>query len=720
VSLMPESSTVDVDIGGTFTDCFVRLPDGRGVSVKTPTTGYRLAVGFMRALDMAAGEFGMSTRDLLAQTGIIRYSTTVALNTLLQRTGPQLALITTEGFEDLAPLVGRGASWMDASTVHEIRNVARITKPRPLVTPERIVGVRERIDAFGNVVRPLDEEHFKSELRRLVDYGARGFVVSLMFSYLNPVHERRIRDLISEEYPEAYLGSMPTMLSSDVCPKRWEYTRTNTTLINAYLHQAMWEELAGMSDDLRTQGYAKSIMLVHNTGGMSEVYRTSALTTFNSGPVAGLIGAASVGRQLGYDNVLVADMGGTSFDIGLIEHGSTRFYNFRPTIDRFWVDQTMLQTRSIGAGGGSTAWLNEAIANRLEVGPHSAGSMPGPAALGLGGKEPTVTDADIVLGYINTERYHGGDMRLDRNLAVEAIRTRIAEPSGISVEEAAASIRRIVDAKMADILARETYLRGVDPREFVVFAYGGAGPTHCSGFGSSLGVSKVIVFPFSPIFCAWGASTMPIVHIYEHSRRIELLQPTTMKLTDDYEAFNEIVEELERKAVRDLRGEGFATEAAIFTLELDMKYGGQIHVHRATSPRLRLTSPDDVRAVAEEFEREYAEFYSPILVYPEGGLEIHNFTLRATIPTELSPLPTYPEATAAAQPTAHRDVYWTALQAFTSTPIYDEGAMQPGHQLEGPCIVEADYTSLVVDPGVTLDVDEHRNLILTLPTREIA
>ncbi|MBI2963855.1 MAG: hydantoinase/oxoprolinase family protein, partial [Deltaproteobacteria bacterium] len=228
-------ASVDVDIGGTFTDCFVRLPDGRMALCKTPTTGYRLAVGFMRALKAASAELGLDVERLLSLTETIRYSTTVAMNTLLQRTGPRLALLATEGFSDVLR-IGRGASWMDAAVLREIRNVARIQKAEPLVESDMVLAIRERVDCFGKVVRPLDEAHFLEGLRRLVDRGARGFVVSLLFSYVNPVHERRIRELIEAEFPEAYLGAMPIMLSCEVMPKRWEYTRTNTTLLNAYLH----------------------------------------------------------------------------------------------------------------------------------------------------------------------------------------------------------------------------------------------------------------------------------------------------------------------------------------------------------------------------------------------------------------------------------------------------------------------------------------------------
>ena len=707
-------ATIDVDIGGTFTDCFVRIGDGRMAAAKTPTTGYRLAVGFMRALKSAAGELGIGVEDLLSKTETIRYSTTVAMNTLLQRSGPRLALLATEGFHDVLR-IARGASWMDAAVLREIRNVARITKAEPLVDPEMILPVRERIDCFGKVVRPLDEAHFLDGLRTLADRGARGFVVSLLFSYINPVHERRLRELIESEFPEAYLGAMPIMLSSEVMPKRWEYTRTNTTLLNAYLHQSMWEELSGMADELRDAGYRRGIMMVHNTGGTAEVYRTSAVQTYNGGPVAGLIGGSALGKRLGFDNVLVTDMGGTSFDIGLVVKGSTRFYQFRPVIDRYWVDMSILETRSIGAGGGSIARVNESLANRLEVGPRGAGSMPGPACYGLGGAEPTVTDADVVLGYINPERYFGGKMRLKPELARKAIETKIAAPLGVSVEQAALRIKRTVDANMADVIARETYLRGFDPKDFILFAFGGAGPTHCVGYGGTLGMKRIVIFPFSAVFCAWGASTMPLAHIYEASRRIELLAAHSQAPTTAYAEFNEIVEQLEARARKDLAGEGYDVSQAVFGLELDMKYGGQIHIHRAASPLLRLRSERDVRDVYAAFEREYAAAFSPVNVFPAGGVEIHNFVLRAELAAPQWDLPR--QRLAGADPSAAkraaRMAVWDDPSRPVDTPIYDQAELRPGNRMVGPAVVEAPYTTIVVEPGYELEVDATSNLVIS-------
>ena len=360
-------ASIDVDIGGTFTDCFVAI-DGKTMFTKTPTTGYNLSVGFMRALKNAAGILEVSLDELLRSTGIIKYSTTIAMNTLLQRSGPKLGLITTEGFEGTV-VIGKAGRWEDGLSLHEARNMARVTKPEPPIPQEMTRGVKERIDSTGKVLRPLDEDDVLEKVQSLVNMGARGFVVSLLWSFANPDHEQKIKEIIETEYPDTYLGRVPVMLSSEVCPKAREYTRTVTVMLNAYLHQSMGEELSGMGDELRDYGYKKPLMMVHNTGGMAEVFRTSAVQTYNGGPVAGLIGGAYAGKLLGFDNVVVADMGGTSFDLGCIVAGSTRFYQFRPIIDRWWVDATMLETRSIGAGGGSIAWRNPAMGNRLEVGP---------------------------------------------------------------------------------------------------------------------------------------------------------------------------------------------------------------------------------------------------------------------------------------------------------------------------------------------------------------
>ena len=705
--------SLDVDIGGTFTDLFLSY-DGKTVFTKTPTTGYNLSVGFMQAVKDAAALLNISVKELLGSTEVVRYSTTIAMNTLLQRTGPRLALITTEGFEDIVP-IGKGASWSDQLTFREIRNLARIAKPEAIIPRDMTVGVKERVNSRGEIVRPLDEEDFLEKLQYLVDKGARGFVVSLLFSYTNPAHEKRIAEIIRKEYPDFYLGAMPVVLSSEVTPKQNEYTRTVTTILNAYLHYSMWEQISGTGDELRDSGYDKVIMMVHNSGGMAEVFRTAAIQTFNGGPVAGLIGGANVGKTLGYDNIVVSDMGGTSFDLGLVVAGSSRFYQYHPLIDRWWVDMTVLETRSIGAGGGSIAWLNPVMGNRLEVGPQGAGSMPGPASYNLGGTEPTVTDADIILGYINPEYYHGGRMKLDKGKAASAIREKIAQPLGIDVEEAALLIKKIVDANMGDTIAKETFLRGYKPDDFILFAFGGAGPTHCCGYGPYAGINKIVVFPFSPVFCAYGSSTMDILHLYEQSLRLPLLAPGSMIPFSDYDVFNNTVKSLQEKAIKDITDEGFTVDSIKFGLEIEAKYGGQLNILRFMSPLLFINNDADVRAVYQAFEDEYCKVYNRISAFPQGGVDVLNLILRATVDYPKPKLPTYPLAKETPDTGAlkgKREAYWTEYGAFRPTPVYEAKLLKHGNTINGEAIIEAEDTTIVLTPGYRLSVDKYLNFII--------
>lgn len=700
-------ASINVDIGGTFTDCLI-LHGGEMAYGKAPTTPHDLSRGFMRALRETAASLGVQFEELLQQTEIIRYSTTLAINRLIERKGPRLGLFTTEGFEDTLA-AGRGGSWGDGIPISQIRNLPRMRKPDPLIPRHMVVGVKERIAADGRIVRPLDEEDVLAKLRYLVNQGAQGFVVCLINSYANPLHEQRIRDLIRRQYPECYLGSMIVVLSSEVMPRWREYPRMVATMLSAYLQRSMADELKGMGDELRSAGYKRPMMMVHNSGGMAEVYRTTALNTFNGGPVAGIIGAGYIGRLLGFENIIATDMGGTSFDLGMVVGGSPRFYQYRPVIDRWGVELTMLESRSIGAGGGSIARVDTAKGNTLAIGPQSAGSLPGPACYDLGGSEPTVTDADVVLGYINPEYFHGGKMPLDRQRAVDAIRERIARPLGVSVEEAAWLIKKVIDGTMAGEIFKETVLRGYDPKEFVVFAFGGAGPTHCCGYAFAAGVPKVVIFPQTPVFCALGSAVMDVVQFHELSRHVLLRRPQTMEYLTDYEQFNGAVRELKRRATRDLEGQGIPAAEAVFSLELEMRYGGQLHMKRVASPRLFLESEADARAVYEQFEREYSEAYSPLAVYPEGGVDISTYILRSAYLTPKIELPRRPLGSA--DPSAafkgEREVFWPELGGFRLTATYEQSLLAPGNVVEGPAVIEAADTNVVLPPGRRYAVNEY-------------
>jgi N-methylhydantoinase A/acetophenone carboxylase len=697
-------NSIDIDVGGTFTDLVLNF-DGKTLIKKVPTTPYDLSVCFSRVIEEGASALSLKMEELLPSIDMIRYSTTIAMNRLIERKGPRLGLITTEGHEDVV-LIGRGAQWIDGTRVAERRNLAIQKKPEPLIPRDMIVGVKERIDSRGSVVRVLDENDLRSKVRYLVNRGARGFVVSLLWGFLNPAHEKRVKEIIRDEYKEFHIGYLPVVLAGQVVGKLGEYERTLAAILDAYLQRSMQIELSAMWDKLRERGYKKPLLMIQSSGGIAEVFRTTASRTFNSGPVSGLMGAHHVAKTLGYQNVIMTDMGGTSFDVGLVVKDSVRSYDFRPIIDKWMVGITMIKTLSIGAGGGSIAWLNKLLQNQLQVGPKSAGSMPGPACFNRGGKEPTVTDADVVLGYINPEYYFGGRIRLNKNAAVQAIRDKIAKPLGIDSERAAEVIRKIVNGNMASAIMKEVHLRGYSPEDFVLFVGGGAGATHVEGYKGD--VKKAVIFHFSPVFCAFGSSTMDIMHVYEASKKITLLEPGTQKPTQEFATFNGTVENLIEQAKRDLLADGLDIQGATFVLELDMLYGGQFHVKRTLSPLLALDGVEDVHALCAAFEKEFSEAFSPFVVNPEGGVFIESFILKAIVPTKKVEMPRMKVegSDPGGARKGERPVFWPEAKSFKTTPIYGYESLRPGNVIEGPAVVEGEYTTLVVPSPMTFTVDE--------------
>ncbi|MBZ5659701.1 MAG: hydantoinase/oxoprolinase family protein [Acidobacteriia bacterium] len=697
-------NSIDIDVGGTFTDLVLNY-EGQSLIKKVPTTPYDLSVCFSKVIEEGASSVGLTIDELLPAIDMIRYSTTIALNRLIERKGPRLGLITTEGHEDVV-LIGRGAQWIDGTRVAERRNLAIQKKPTPLIPRDQIVGVKERIDSRGQIVRPLDEEDVRAKVRTLVNRGVRGFVVSLLWGFLNPTHEKRIKEIIRDEYKEFHIGFLPVVLGGQVVGKLGEYERTMAAILDAYLQRSMQIELSAMWDKLRDRGYTKPLLMIQSSGGIAEVFRTAASRTFNSGPVSGLMGAHHVAKTLGYKNVVMSDMGGTSFDVGLVVEDSVRSYDFRPIIDHWMVGITMIKTFSIGAGGGSIAWLDKLLENRIQVGPKSAGSMPGPACFNQGGAEPTVTDADVVLGYLNPEFYYGGKLRLKKERALQAIREKIAKPLGIEVEQGAQIIRKIVNGNMASAIMKEVHLRGYSPEEFILFVGGGAGATHVEGYMAD--IPKAITFNFSPVFCAFGSSTMDIMHVYEASKKITLMEPGTQKLAEDFSGYNRAVEALVEQAKQDLVADGLSVDAAGYVLELDMLYGGQFHVKRTLSPRLSLHSTADVLAVCAAFEKEFSEAFSPFVVNPEGGVFIESFILKAIVPTKKFELPRLKlegsDPSAAGK--GERPVFWTEAGGFQTTPIFAYELLRPGNIVEGPAVVEGEYTTLVVPPSMRFSMDD--------------
>jgi len=394
--------------------------------------------------------------------------------------------------------------------------------------------------------------------------------------------------------------------------------------------------------------------------------------------------------------------------------GSCRFYQDWPVIDRWATETSMVEVNTIGAGGGSIAWLNELMGNKLEVGPKSAGSNPGPACYDMGGTEPTVTDADVVLGYINPDYFLGGKMRLSMEKALQSME-RVAEPLGLTPVEAASHIRTIVDGNMGNTILKEVVLRGFSPDEFVVFAYGGAGATHCVGYNSHLKAPKIVTFPFASVFCALGGATLDLKQCYESSRHVSLYSP--MRLPNclaEYEEFNQVVEGLKTQALRDIRGQGFGPEDAVITLELGMRYGDHLILTRLPSPRLHLNSEDDVKAICEAFTSTHLSRYGELAAIPITGINVENFYLFAAVPLPKPELPVFPMEGSSPDPArkGKRPVFWKAFSDFKETDIFDADLMRPGNVVLGPAIIEARDTTVVLPPDTKYTVDRYLSGII--------
>ena len=719
------ADTISIDIGGTFTDCFV-LHRGRTAAGKASTTRHRLAVGFDAAIAECARKLGVAPDELVAGTDMVRYATTLAMNALIERKGPRLGLLTTAGFEDTV-FIGRGAQWHDGVPVERKRLVARGRRPDPVIPRHMVVGLRERVDDEGAVVVPLDADEVRRQLRVLVDRGAMGFVVALMQAHRNPVHEHLVRDVIAEEFPETYLGSQPVLLSSEVLPKQNEYQRSMTAILAAYLHRTMAEELTELGNSLHERGYRHPLFIVNSGGGANPLQRTSAVETYNAGPVAGVIGGAHVAEVYGLGNIILTDMGGTSFDIGTVvqvggpDAGGSEFrgtfsttqhfHAHIPMIDRFRVGISMIETKSIGAGGGSLAHYNELL-DVIEVGPESAGSNPGPAAFDLGGDRPTVTDADVVLGYVDPDFFLGGSIPLNKESAVHAIKEHLADPLSVSPEEAAWLVKTLIDARMGNEVFKETNLKGYDPREFTLFAYGGGAGTHASGYGAYVETKAIMTFPFGSVFSAFGIANTDFVRSYEGGRAVKLYAAGSGRWLDDYEAFNDAVGGLQAEALRD--ADELGAKHVTWGLEVEMRYGLQPHVTRIRSPRLALSSEDDVRAVYDAFEHEYSRIYSPSATYLTGGVEIVGFTLWSAIRTRKLDLPVLPRWIGSPEEVrkGQRPTFWGPERGWLDTPVYDLGGLGPGAAVPGPALLEGSDTTIVIGPDRGFRVDERGNGVI--------
>lgn len=687
--------TIAVDIGGTFTDVIaIDNRNGHTVMGKALTTPADLQQGVMDGLANAADNMSTSVADLLARTERMVHATTQSSNAVFAFTGARTAVLTTRGFGDTLTIM-RASGRVAGLSVFERHHYRATAKPRLLVDERDIVEITERVDAEGDVVTPLDEEQVAETARSLAARGYEAVAVAYLFSHQNPEHERRTAEIIRREAPQLYVS-----VSADIAPVMGEYERSATALFNAYVGPVIDSYLARLERTLADAGLKQKLLIVQANGGLATVAQTVPIYTIESGPAAGVVGAAHMAERLGHPKVIATDVGGTTFKVAVIEGGAWS-YNTQTVLNQYQLRLPMIDVASIGAGGGSIAWVD---GGRLRIGPKSASSHPGPACYGLGGTEPTVTDADVALGYIDPDNFLGGRMKLHRDRALDVIREKVAEPLfGGDVLAAAAGIRRVVDSQMADLIRKCTLERGHDTRDFVMMAYGGAGPVHAASYGAEAGATKVFIPYFATVHSAYGAALSDI--------RFSLQFSEPIVLPNDPARIEAIFAGMESKGAEALARADVPDDKRRYDRWVEARYRRQVHQLRIPAP----ASIDEaaVGALAAAFEREYERLFGPGSGLTDAGVELINYGVDAVGVVDKAPWKEE-RAKGEAKAASTRDVYCPVRQAMVATPIYDGPSLPPGTQLEGPVVIEHPGTTIVVLTGQTASIDAFRHTHISI------
>ena len=688
---------IAVDSGGTFTDCVVIDQSGWVARAKAPSTPEDFSIGVLAAVDRVAEDMGTTQRDLLASCVLFAHGTTVATNALLTRNGMTTGLITTIGHEDVL-LIGRTDQKVAGLNQTAVADVARLNKAEPLVPASRTVGVQERIDSRGNVVCRLDLDSVRSAVEQLRNHNVESIAVSLLWSFKHPAHESQIRDLI-----EAMDPTVKVCLSHEVSPVLGEYERTAATVINAYLIGRTERYLFRLQQRLSEGGLTSKPVVMQSAGGVVAMdgAGTKPVNLLTSGPAGGVMGARYLAELLGYPNVVTTDVGGTSFDVGLVVGGRPQIAE-TTVFDKYRLALPIIDVATVGAGGGSIAWVEEDT-SILRVGPQSAGADPGPACYGLGGEGATVTDANIVLGRISPGSFLGGRRPLDAELADRAV-AKVASALGMGVAETAMGIVDVADAHMADLVRKATVERGHDPKEFVLFAFGGAGPMHAASYGPGAGCDRILV-PFAASeFSAFGIAGSDLVVVEEFSEPLSgPFHPDDLAKT---------FATLESRVLERLRENAMGSGRSELRRSIKLRYRGQVN-EVETPISAGEISATTVEKMIEDFKTCYEERYGAGTTSDAADLEAITMRVQGRDRLPRPPLANSAGAEAfTADPSATRPVYFRESGGFSDVPLYRFDKLEPGAELAGPALVEADDTTVVVHPAQTCRMDSYRNLLI--------
>ncbi len=690
-----------IDIGGTFTDAvLMNLGTGEFQTAKVSTTPKDLATGFLRAIERAISEAAVNPGEV-AQ---IVHATTVATNAIIENKVVKSAFITTKGFRDMLEIQRQ-----IRPTLYDLF----FDKPAPLIPRYLCYEVTERVTAEGEVLQPLNEDEVRHAVRQSKKEGVEAIAVCFLHSYINPSHEKRTGEIIEEEFPEAYLT-----LSSEINPEFREYFRASTTVINTVLMPIVARYVDKLQGEIATRGFKSGLYVMQSGGGLmtGEVARDKPARMVESGPAAGVIAASTLGTLLGYSNVISFDMGGTTAKAGLVERGRPKLaanYEVGSAAispdahgrkgSGYPLNTPVIDLVEIGAGGGSIAWIDTGGA--LRVGPQSTGADPGPACYMAGGTLPTVTDANVVLGRIDPDYFLGGEMKLDQKAAEKAIEEHCAKALGKDLISTAAGIVEIANANMIRALRIVSVERGYDPREYVLIAFGGAGPMHVNDIVRELKIPTVVI-PLNPgITSALGLLMTDLRHDYvvTYICRVDRI---------DLDKVNELYRDFEAQGRSLLSQEGAKEKDMLASKFMDMRYVGQSYELTIPVPAKEI-DVKDMEEIAALFHKEHERAYGHCA--PEEPVEVANLKLSATgfIPKpklkELKRGEINPEAALLSR----RNVYFSETGGFVECSIYDRYRLTWGNVIKSPAIVEDKDATTVIHPGYQAEVDKYGNLILT-------
>jgi N-methylhydantoinase A len=687
-----------VDIGGTFTD-LVMVQDGRHkpFNAKTLTTPHDPVEGVMNAVRdaMAQGE------ALPQEVKRVVHATTLATNLILERKGARLGFVTTKGFGDMFHISKQYPSGID-------RFNALYDRPEPLVEREMVIEIRERLNFRGEVLAPLDEHQAEAAIRQLAAAKPDAVAVCLVHSYVNPAHERRVGEMLRRVMPDVYIA-----LSSEVWPEFQEYERASTTLISAYVGPMLADYLGRLEQELRKAAIGCTLQIMQSSGAVmpASMAARKAVYSVESGPAAGVIATAQLGLSIGRPNMISFDMGGTTAKVGLIQHGKPHItHDFavgtgvsaQARASGEPIKIPVIDLAEVGAGGGSIAWIDPG--GLLQVGPHSAGAAPGPACYGLGGLEPTVTDANVVLGYLNPDYFLGGKMKIFPERSRESIARNIGERLNLDPVLAAHGIYQLANIHMGGAVRLITVSRGIDPREYAVMAFGGAGPIHIVKVAEQFNIPTVIVPPSPGVASAYGLLMSDLAH---DNVTTHIVQGKDARADD----LRRLFDGLERAGREALVNEGLSEKDLLVQRSIETRFVHQKHEISIPVPAGPIT--DETAGLIEGAFRDlYFELFK---VRPADPVEFVNFAVRVVgVANKPQILPTpRGDGQAARALKGRRQAYFAEASGFVETQVYDRTALQHGDTIGGPAILEEPDSTTICPPGYKIEVDPFLNLVIT-------